>query len=141
MFREANFLVRLEQGSDLPADFPVALLAGESAPPVLSEAGLWLAQLLKARAAVIQAANDTATVADELRRYQKFVRPGQPSSHIVQLRQQQAAARQSSARAKQALLKAALEFVRSAGLSVPPRVSLEAFVSSWIELTVPKDIS
>lgn len=106
-----------------------------------AEASLWLAQILKARAAGIQAASDTELAADELRRYQKFARPGQPSAHIVQLRQKQAAARQATARAKQALLKAAMEFVRAAALQVPPRVSLEAFVLSWIEANVPKDLS
>jgi hypothetical protein len=80
-----------------------------------------------------RAARDTATAADELRRYAKFSRPGQPSAHIVQLRQRQAAARMDSARARQAFLQAAHGFVHAAGLTLPPRVSLESFVLSWIE--------
>ncbi|MGN6092047.1 MAG: hypothetical protein ACTHOL_06815 [Luteibacter jiangsuensis] len=86
-----------------------------------------------ARAAMDDAALDTATAADELRRYAKFSRPGQPSAHIVQLRQRQAAARMDSARSKQAFLQAAQGFVRAAGLVVPARVSLESFVLRWIE--------
>jgi hypothetical protein len=93
----------------------------------------WLPRLLAARAAMRQAAEDTALAADELRRYQKFARPGQPSAHIVQLRQKQAAARQASARAKQAFLKAAMEFTRESGLPPPPRVTLEAFALAWLD--------
>ena len=80
-----------------------------------------------------RAARDTATAADELRRYAKFSRPGQPSAHIVQLRQRQATARMDSARAKQAFLQAAKGFVHAAGLVLPPRVSLESFVMGWIK--------
>lgn len=85
------------------------------------------------RAAMDNAARHTATAADELRRYAKFSRPGQPSAHIVQLRQRQAAARLESARAKQAFLQAAQAFVHAAGLTSPPRMSLESFVLGWIE--------
>lgn len=101
--------------------------------PIRPDASEWLPRLIAARAAMRQAADDTALAADELRRYQKFARPGQPSAHIVQLRQKQAAARQASARAKQAFLKAALEFTRDAGLTPPPRVTLEAFVLGWLD--------
>lgn len=97
------------------------------------EGSLWLARLVEARTAMTQAATDTSVAADELRRYQKFAKPGQPSAHIVQLRQKQAAARQATARAKQAFLKAAMEFTREAGLSPPPRVTLEAFVIHWLD--------
>ncbi|MEZ2416250.1 hypothetical protein [Luteibacter sp. RCC_6_2] len=105
-------------------------------PDPQSDAGQWLDRLLEARAAEAQAAHDTALAADELRRYQKFARPGQPSAHIVQLRQKQAAARQASARSRQAFLKAAVEFVRTAGLTPPPRTSLDAFVNAWIDTHV-----
>jgi multidrug efflux pump subunit AcrA (membrane-fusion protein) len=97
------------------------------------EAVALLAQAAKARAAMDRAAHDTTVAADELRRYAKFSKPGQPSAHIVQLRQRQAAARMDSARAKQAFLKAAQAFVHSTGLGVPPRSSLEAFVLNWID--------
>jgi hypothetical protein len=93
------------------------------------------AALLDVRAAaqaMKQAASDTETVADELRRYQKYARPGQPSPHIVQLRQAQARARHSSNHAKQAFLKASTVFVREAGLTVPPATSLETFITSWL---------
>lgn len=93
----------------------------------------WLPRLIEARAAMARAAADTELAADELRRYQKFARPGQPSAHIVQLRQKQAAARQASARSRQAFVKASLEFTREAGLTPPPRVTLEAFVLAWMD--------
>jgi hypothetical protein len=100
------------------------------------EASALLAQAITARAAMDKAARDTTTVADELRRYAKFSRPGQPSPHIVQLRQSQATARIDSARAKQSFLRAAQGFVQAAGLVVPPKVSLEAFVLDWIKRNV-----
>lgn len=93
----------------------------------------WYTKLVAARVAVDKAAADTALAADELRRYQKFARPGQPSAHTVQLRQKQAAARQASAQAKQAFLKAAMEVAREAGLTPPPRVSLENFMRGWMD--------
>ncbi|WP_266172179.1 hypothetical protein [Dyella subtropica] len=105
----------------------------------LTKAGDCLIQLLRAKKATLQAAFDTALVADELRRYQKFAKPGQPSPHIVQLRQQQAAARQASSLSKQSYIKAAAAFVRSAGIEVPPRVTLEVFITHWIDANVPKD--
>jgi hypothetical protein len=79
-------------------------------------------------------------VADELRRYQKFAKPGQPSPHIVQLRQLQATARQASSQSKQSFIKAAAAFVREAGIDVPQRVALEAFITGWINANVPKDV-
>jgi hypothetical protein len=96
------------------------------------EASAFLAQAVASRAAMERAARDTTTVADELRRYAKFSRPGQPSAHIVQLRQRQAAVRIESARAKQAFLQAARAFVHAAGLVLPPRMSLESFVLDWL---------
>jgi hypothetical protein len=97
-----------------------------------------LIQLLKAQKATLQAAFDTELAADELRRYQKFAKPGQPSPHIVQLRQKQAAARQASSQSKQALIKAAAAFVRDAGIEVPERVALELYITRWIDINVPK---
>ncbi|WP_052697609.1 hypothetical protein [Luteibacter yeojuensis] len=99
------------------------------------EAKAYLSHAAEAREAMDRAAHDTTVAADELRRYAKFSKPGQPSAHIVQLRQRQAAARMDSARAKQAFLKAAQAFVHSSGLEVPPRSSLEAFVVGWIKTT------
>ncbi|MGF6495619.1 hypothetical protein ABIE56_003818 [Luteibacter sp. 621] len=96
------------------------------------EAAALLAQAIEARAAMDRAARDTTTAADELRRYAKFSKPGQPSAHIVQLRQRQATARIDSARAKQAFLKASQAFVHAAGLTVPPRTTLDAFMQPWL---------
>jgi hypothetical protein len=106
---------------------------GQPAPTVPS-----LIQLLQTRQAVWQASFDTGLVADELRRYQKFARPGQPSAQIVRLRQQQAAARQAGSQARQAFIRAAAAFARDAGITVPPRVGLEVFITHWIEANVPK---
>ena len=100
-----------------------------------------LIQLLKATQAKQHAAFDTQQVADALRRDQRFARPGQPSTHIVQLRQQQAAARQAGSQSKQALIKAAAAFVRDAGIAVPARVALEVFIAQWIDANVPKDFT
>jgi hypothetical protein len=138
-FREAGFLALLEKATGIPADFPVPVLSEGSNPRALNEAGQWLVQLLKAHEAETRAARDTEVAADELRRYQKFARPGQPTAHIVQLRQQQAAARQASARSRQAFLKAAMEFTRAASLTKSPRMTLDAFIHAWIDANVPKD--
>lgn len=146
-FPQAGFLSHLE-------------LLDESAPPVADAALptllasiLWtsdgagtrtktagcLIQLLKATQATLQAAFDTELAADELRRYQKFAKPGQPSPHIVQLRQKQAAARQASSQSKQWFIRTAAVFVREAGIEVPQRMALEAFITHWIDANVPKD--
>jgi hypothetical protein len=114
------------------------LSADETGQPTPAVAHL--IQLLKARAAMLQASFDTDVVADELRRYQKFAKPGQPSPHIVRLRQQQAAARQASSQSKQSFIKAAAAFVREADIEVPQRVALEVFITDWIDAHVPKDV-
>jgi hypothetical protein len=91
-----------------------------------------LIDVRKAVQAMKQAATDTATVADELRRYQKFAKPGQPSPHLVQVRQSQAKVRQASNHAKQAFLKASTAFIREAALKVPTHQSLESYVTAWL---------
>lgn len=98
-----------------------------------------LIALLQARKATLQAAFDTTLAADELRRYQKYAKPGKPSAHIVQLRQKQAAARQASSLSRQSLIKAAAAFVREAGIEVPERVALDEFIIHWIDANVPRD--
>ncbi|KAG9589611.1 hypothetical protein KCV01_g12180, partial [Aureobasidium melanogenum] len=103
----------------------------------LTLAGRWLVQVLKGQAAMALAARDTELAADELRKFQKFARPGQPSAHIVQLRQKQALARQASARAKQSFVKASMEFARTLPLDVPARVSLDDAVRTWIAAHMP----
>lgn len=147
-FPHAGFLSQLEH-IDASASAPVARL-----PPSLARISLTaegsgqptsaaahLIQLLKARKAVLQASYDTDVVADKLRRYQKFAKPGQPSPHIIQLRQQQAAARQASSQSRQSFIKAAAAFVRETGIEAPPRVTLEVFITGWIEANVPKDVA
>jgi hypothetical protein len=124
LFPHAAVLARLDAGdfAGLPAEFV-------DTPPKREA----LHALLKASEAVHRAAVSTTQVADALRRDQKFVRPGQPSPHLVRLRQQQAAARQATNQARQAFIVAADGWVRVFGLTVPPRKSLEVFAQGWIE--------
>ena len=144
-FPHADFLSQLEHfdpSGPWLADPPLSpLLSGILLPSDASgaptKAAGHLIQLLQAQQAVQQASFDTELADDELRRYQKFAKPGQPSPHIVQLRQRQAAARQASSLSRQAFIKAAAAFVREAGIAVPPRVALEVFVASWIEANIP----
>jgi hypothetical protein len=146
-YPHADFLSHLEQitasvplttGAPMSPALARMLLAADGTgqpTPVVAH----LIQLLKARKAMLQASSDTTVVADELRRYQKFAKPGQPSPHIVQLRQQQAAVRQASSQSKQSFIKAAAAFVREAGIDVPQRVALEVFIVGWVDANVPKD--
>jgi hypothetical protein len=126
--------------ADLQGDDGVAALAHvrtkQGDANVLTGA---LMALLQARKATLQAAFDTTLAADELRRYQKYAKPGKPSPHIVQLRQKQAAARQASSLSRQSLIKAASAFVREAGIEVPERVALDEFIIHWIDANVPRD--
>jgi hypothetical protein len=145
-FPQAAFLGRLEQwvaaGSPLNADALPASLGGvllaSDGSAALSGAAHTLIELLQARASMHQAAFDTEVAADDLRRYQKFARPGQPSAHIVQLRQRQAAARQLSNQSRQAFNRAAAAFAREAAIAVPPRMALAAFMVQWIDANLPK---
>jgi hypothetical protein len=145
-FPHAGFLSQLESlgasvciGARTPLLAPltrVLMAVDETGQPATATASL--IQLLQARQAVWQASFDTGVVADELRRYQKFAKPGQPSAQIVRLRQQQAAARQAGSQARQAFIRAAAAFARDAGIVVPPRVGLEVFITYWIDANVPK---
>ena len=148
-FPQAGFLFYLESvnesarggdGAPLPPPLTRILLAQDGAKNP-THATSNLIQLLRARQATLEAEWNTQQVDDALRRYQKFSKPGQPSPHIVQLRQQQAAARQASSRAKQALIQAAAALVRDAGIAVPARVALEVFITQWIDANVPKDFT
>ena len=142
-FPHAGFLSRLElhgASACIDARTPLSVplmhvLTAVDEPGQTATASL--IQLLQARQAVWQASFDTGVVADELRRYQKFAKPGQPSAQIVRLRQQQAAARQAGSQARQAFIRAAAAFARDAGIAVPPRVGLEVFIINWIDANVP----
>jgi hypothetical protein len=145
-FRQADFLHSLEHPDpsdplvsalQIPNALAGLLVAADGTGQPTRAAAL-LIPLLKAYEATLQAAFGTEVAADELRRYQKFARPGQPSSHIVQLRQRQAAARHASNQSKQALVQAAAAFVREAGIEVPERVALDTFITGWIDNNVPK---
>jgi hypothetical protein len=138
-----DYLERLPESSTAAADAALPsliaqILLASDHDGQLSNAGEYLIALLQARRAMLQAAFDTELVADELRRYQKFSKPGQPSPHIVGLRQKQAAARQASNVAKQSFVKAAAAFVREVGINVPQRVAIEVFIDQWIDANVPK---
>ncbi len=144
-FPQAGFLSYLEQlgGSaprtattGLPTEL-TSLLCDDAGHP--GQVAQPLLQLLQTRQAMLQTAFETEQVADDLRRYQKFAKPGQPSPHIVQLRQQQGAVRQASSRTRQLFIAAAASFVRDAGIAVPPRVALEVFVTRWIDIHIPAD--
>ncbi|MDQ6647027.1 MAG: hypothetical protein M3Y93_07325, partial [Pseudomonadota bacterium] len=89
--------------------------------------------------AMQRASFQTELAADELRRYQKFAKPGQPSAHVVQMRKQQGAARLASSQARQVLNVAAASFVRQAAIKVPPRLTIDVFISEWINRNVPID--
>lgn len=146
-FPQAGFLSYLELQSGGASRTAMATLSPELAGMLCDDAGQPgkaanpLLQLLQTRKAMWQTAFETQQVADDLRRYQKFAKPGQPSPHIVQLRQQQGAVRQASSRARQQFIAAAAAFVREAGIAVPPRVALEAFVTRWIDIHIPADVA
>jgi hypothetical protein len=132
LFPHAAVLARLDAGdfAGLPAEFV-------DTPPKREA----LHAMLKASEAMHRAAVSTTQVADALRRDQKFVRPGQPSPHLVRLHQQQAAARQATNQARQAFIVAADGWVRVFGLTVPPRKSLEVFAQGWIEVAFQLEAS
>lgn len=144
-FPQARYLARLQRFDEStdPSTDDMSLLAGTL--HVTGERGRQgllvsqLIQLLKTRQAVLQAAFAIKQVADELRRCQKFARPGQPSAALVRLRQQQASVRHASSVARQHFVQAAAAFVRVASIEVPSRLSPEAFIVHWIDLNVPTD--
>ncbi len=149
LFPQAGFLRQLEllvesasgtAHASLPPALTRMLLASDGSGAA-APAAAHLIQLLQARKAMLQAAFDTELAADELRRYQKFSKPGQPSAHIVFLRQKQASARQGRNQSKQSFIKAAAAFVRDAGIEIPPRVSLEVFATRWIDANVSTEFT
>ncbi len=148
-FPQAGFLAALERAdtsasrrmqAPLPAPLSALLLSADGSGE-LTMSATSLVALLKAREAILRAAFQTGLAADELRRFQKYAKPGQPSPHVVQMRQQQAAARQASIQARQALNVAAANFVRQADITVPPRLAIDVFMSEWINRNVPTDFA
>lgn len=148
-FAQSGFLAHLERLADAPtsaAEAPLpspltTLVLNADGSGTLTRAAHELIALLKARKVLLQTAFDAALVADELRRYQKFSKPGQPSPHIVGLRQKQAATRQAGNVARQSFVKSAAAFVREAGIDVPQRVAIEVFIDKWIDTSLPKGSS
>jgi predicted component of type VI protein secretion system len=148
-FAEAGFLKYLEHLADtMPAavdkrlpSLLVRLLYVSDGGGRLTETATHLILLLKGRETMLKASFDIEQVADELRRYQKFAKPGHPSPHTVQLRQQQGAVRQASSVAKQAFIQAAAGFVRAAEIVVPERVALDVYINRWIDDNVPKNFT
>ena len=146
-FPQAGFLAALQRADTSPSrrlEVPLSgtlgsLLLAADGGGELTEIAPALLALLKAREAAHSAVRQAALVADELRRYQKFAKPGQPSPQIVQIRQQQAAARQAGNKARQDLNVAAKTFVQQAGIAVPPRLTIDVFISEWITRNVPAD--
>lgn len=125
----ADVLAQLDAGdfTGLPADLVDTVPRREA-----------LHMLLKASEAMHCAAVSTTQVADALRRDQKFVRPGQPSAHLVRLRQQQAAAHQATNQARQAFIVAADGLARVYELPVPQRMELEALAQDWLRRHLPR---
>lgn len=128
-FPHAAVLARIDAGD--VAGLPVAFVD----TPEKRDA---LHALLQASEAVHRAAVSTTQVSDALRRDQKFVRPGQPSAHLVRLRQQQAAARQASNQSRQAFIVAADAFVRAFALTVPAKTGVERFAAQWLEAQIER---
>ena len=82
---------------------------------------------------LLQAEHEVAQVADVLRRDQKYAPAGRPSIHIVQLRKQQAAAKQVMLIARQRLAQVAQTFVQASGLAVKAKQSPSDAVAAWLQ--------
>lgn len=122
----------LSRLQDDAASFDSALAGHGDALPLRAT----LQALLQARHAALHADADVALVADMLRRDQKFAPPGRPSVHLVQLRKQQATAKQAAMIARQAHGRAAQDFVRALDLKVTPRLTPIAVTDRWIQTKV-----
>ncbi|MCS4231111.1 MAG: hypothetical protein ABW207_06535 [Stenotrophomonas chelatiphaga] len=92
-----------------------------------------LQELLDTRQQALKADADVGLVADMLRRDQKFAPPGRPSIHLVQLRKQQASAKQAALIARQAYGRAAQDFVRALSLKITPRLTPIAVADRWMQ--------
>ncbi len=107
-----------------------ALLAGFAQPQALRAP---LRALVQAQQQLLQAEHEVAQVADVLRRDQKYAPAGRPSIHIVQLRKQQAAAKQVMLIARQRLAQVAQTFVQASGLALKPKQSPSEAVVAWLQ--------
>ncbi|WP_153189613.1 hypothetical protein [Stenotrophomonas sp. MYb238] len=107
-----------------------AALAGFERPQALREP---LRALVQAQHQLLQAEHEVAQVADVLRRDQKYAPAGRPSIHIVQLRKQQAAAKQVMLIARQRLAQVAQTFVQASGLAVKAKQSPSEAVAAWLQ--------
>lgn len=106
-----------------------AVLAGFAEPAALRGP---LRTLLEAQARLLQAEHEVGQVADVLRRDQKYAPAGRPSVHIVQIRKQQAAARQAALNARQVLARDAQSFVRQAALPVRAKQTPSEAAAAWL---------
>jgi hypothetical protein len=88
--------------------------------------------LAHAYAALLKAQGEMDSVADELRKYQKYAVPGKPSLQIVQLRKQQAATKQAALIARQGYAQATHVFLRETGVVVPSRRTPTDFTALWL---------
>lgn len=112
--------------------FDSALAAAGDAP-LLRPA---LQALLTARLAALKADDEVGQVADVLRRDQKYAPAGRPSIHLVQLRKQQAGAKQAALVARQAHARAAQDFVRALALKITPRLTPVAVTDRWLQQAI-----
>ncbi|KRG83866.1 hypothetical protein ABB34_10645 [Stenotrophomonas daejeonensis] len=92
-----------------------------------------LRALVRAQHLLLQAEHDVDQVTDVLRRDQKYAPAGRPSIHIVQLRKQQAAARQVMLVARQRLAQAAQTFVQASGLPVKAGQTPSTAAAAWLQ--------
>lgn len=95
-----------------------------------------LQALLEARLAALKADEDVGLVADVLRRDQKYAPTGRPSIHLVQLRKQQASAKQTALIVRQAHARAAQDFVRALALKITPRLTPVAVADRWLQQAI-----
>jgi len=95
-----------------------------------------LHSLLDAEHTLLKAEADMGLVADMLRRDQKFAPPGRPSVHLVQLRKQQATAKQAALVARQAHARAAQDFARAANLQITDRRTPIVAAAKWLQQTL-----
>ncbi len=128
----ATLAAALERLQADPNAFDAALAAQGDVPALRP----LLHSLLETAHALFKAEADVGLVADMLRRDQKFAPPGRPSVHLVQLRKQQAAAKQAALIARQAHARAAQDFARAADLHITDRRTPIVATARWLQQTL-----